>query len=102
MRGKNGFPLASLFYSVFFILLETRMSEAQPLGRIDAYWQKYLTGGAGPVEYGADAGCVDVQGNVFIAGNSEDDGIHSMRVVAAFLAKCLCRRQIYRSDECQR
>ncbi|MCI0691989.1 T9SS type A sorting domain-containing protein [candidate division KSB1 bacterium] len=80
MRGKNGFPLAALFATVFFILYGTPMSEAQPLGRNNAFWQKYLTGGAGPVEYGANAACVDAQGNVFIAGNFDDDGLQSLRV----------------------
>jgi hypothetical protein len=80
MRGKNSFLLAQLFWAVLFALFWTHVSEAQPLGRSNAFWQKYLTGGAGPVEYGADAGCVDAQGNVFIAGNFEDDGMSSLRV----------------------
>jgi hypothetical protein len=55
-------------------------AQTQTTGRRDAFWQKYLTGSAGPVEYGADAACVDAQGNVYIAGNFEDDGLQSLRV----------------------
>ncbi len=53
---------------------------AQLTGRRDAFWQKYLTGNAGPVEYGANAACVDAQGHVYIAGNFQDDGFQSLRV----------------------
>ncbi len=80
MSDKSSFPLALLFLTVFSILTSARMSQAQPTGRRDAFWQKYLTGSAGPVEYGADAACVDAQGNVYIAGSIQDDGILSLRV----------------------
>jgi hypothetical protein len=32
------------------------------------------------VEYGANAACIDAQGNIFIAGNFDDDGLRSLRV----------------------
>ncbi|MCG3119126.1 MAG: hypothetical protein ALAOOOJD_01457 [bacterium] len=61
-------------------LLGIASAQAQLTGRRDQFWQKYLTGNAGPVEYGADAACVDALGNVYIAGNFQDDGLQSMRV----------------------
>jgi|GEM_PF-2401499 len=69
-----------IFFLMSFFFFAATISFAQPLGRRDAFWQKYLTGSAGPVEYGADAACVDAQGNVYIAGNFEDDGLQSLRV----------------------
>lgn len=63
-----------------FCVFGATNAPAQLTGRRDAFWQKYLTGNAGPVEYGADAACVDALGNVYIAGNFQDDGLHSMRV----------------------
>jgi hypothetical protein len=78
MKLKTENKALLLFFLLFFIF--TREGQAQPTGRRDAFWQKYLTGSAGPVEYGADAACVDAQGNVYIAGNFQDDGFLSLRV----------------------
>lgn len=61
-------------------LLFAASAQAQLLGRRDTNWQKYLAGSAGPVEYGADAACVDAFGAVYIAGNFQDDGFQSLRV----------------------
>jgi hypothetical protein len=80
MRGKNSFLLAQLFWAVLFALFWTRVSEAQPLGRSNAFWQKYLTGSTGPVEYGADAACVDAQGNVYIIGHFQSGNAQPLRV----------------------
>ncbi len=80
MKHKNEIKARLLFCLMLLVFAFVRESQAQPLGRRDAFWQKYLTGNAGPVEYGADAACVDAQGNVYIAGNFQDDGFLSLRV----------------------
>jgi len=80
MKSKTENKTPLLFFLLLFIFTYACESQAQPTGRRDAFWQKYLTGSAGPVEYGADAACVDAQGNVYIAGNFQDDGILSLRV----------------------
>ncbi len=80
MKHKNECKPLLLFWLILFVLTFARESQAQQTGRRDAFWQKYLTGSAGPVEYGADAACVDALGNVYIAGNFDDDGISSLRV----------------------
>lgn len=80
MKHKNEINVQMLFWLMLFVFAFARESQAQFSGRRDAFWQKYLTGNAGPVEYGADAACVDVHGNVYIAGNFQDDGFQSMRV----------------------
>ncbi len=80
MKNKNAFLNAPLLAAVFFFGLFAEHSQTQPLGRRDAFWQKYLAGSAGPIEYGADAACVDAQGNVYIAGNFQDGSLQSMRV----------------------
>jgi len=80
MKPKTENKASLLFFLLLFVFTFARDSQTQPLGRRDAFWQKYLTGSAGPVEYGADAACVDAQGNVYIAGNFQDDGILSLRV----------------------
>jgi hypothetical protein len=80
MKHKNELKASLLFWVILLVFTFARESQAQPLGRRDAFWQKYLTGNVGPIEYGADAACVDALGNVYIAGNFEDDGIQSMRV----------------------
>ena len=72
-------------FKIFVILAATCLlaitnAQAQLTGRRDAFWQKYLTGNAGPVEYGANAACVDAQGHVYIAGNFQDGGFQSLRV----------------------
>ncbi len=77
MKTKNLFSLCAV---LFALVAFEQQSLAQATGRRDAFWQKYLAGSAGPVEYGADAACVDAQGNVYIAGNFQDDGFQSMRV----------------------
>lgn len=61
-------------------LFTATSAQAQLTGRRDVFWQKYLTGSAGPIEYGADAACVDALGNVYIAGNFQDGGFQSLRV----------------------
>lgn len=80
MKHKNEIKTPLLFLLIAFVFTFACESLAQPAGRRDVFWQKYLTGSAGPVEYGADAACVDALGNVYIAGNFQDDGLQSMRV----------------------
>ena len=80
MNLKNDFKVLLFFWLILFAFTFARESQAQLTGRRDQSWQKYLAGSAGPLEYGADAACVDVFGNVYIAGNFQDDGLHSMRV----------------------
>jgi len=65
---------------LLLLALSAQNSQAQTTGRRDAFWQKYLTGSAGPVEYGANASCVDAQGNVYIAGHFQSGNTQPLRV----------------------
>ncbi|MEK7727485.1 MAG: hypothetical protein AAB354_03680, partial [candidate division KSB1 bacterium] len=80
MKTKTLFSFAAPGIFIFALFLSQPPSFAQLTGRRDANWQKYFTGSAGPVEYGADAACVDGRGAVYIAGNFEDNGLQSLRV----------------------
>jgi hypothetical protein len=53
---------------------------AQLPPRVNAYWQPYFAGTAGPVEYGAYASAVDAQGRIYIAGSFRRDERFAFRV----------------------
>jgi len=84
MQMKIVMPKIRVFHLdkilLLLLALSAPNSQAQPAGRRDAFWQKYLTGSAGPIEYGANASCVDAQGNVYIAGHFQDDDVRPIRV----------------------